>query len=99
MDLMDIERVHDIHRIFKEINDCKSQVAELPELKDQYADTVNEFYDISVDNSQAGEEIAARALALGKQIEEAWKARERITVLEQELVEKYGFLSPEEKAA
>jgi regulator of replication initiation timing len=91
-DQMNLDAVRDIHRIFSEINRIKAVHAELPNMKIQYADLVNELMSITVENSETGEELAAQALQLGEAIQQAMSAKQHIQRLEQELITKYGFL-------
>lgn len=98
-DFIDLEKVRDINRIFSEINGLKLQLAELATLKGQYAATVNELYEVTIDDSQTGEEISRRALELGIAIQAAQGACREIKKLELELAEKYGFLYEKNQAA
>lgn len=98
-DLIDLEKVRDINRIFSEINRLKSQLAELSDLKAQYAAAVNELYEIMIDDSQGGEEISKRALELGIAIQSAQVICHEIKKLEMELAEKYGFMYAQSQAA
>lgn len=100
-DLMDIERVRDINRLFTEINQHKALLKNLQNLKDQYADLVNNIYELCREDSQAGAELTARALEFGQAIEDALAAPARIAELEEELTMKHGILPKEiiDKAA
>ena len=98
-DFIDLEKVRDINRIFSEINSLKSQLAEMSTLKGQYAATVNELYEVSIDDSQGGEQISRRALELGIAIQAAQGACKEIEKLELELAEKYGFMYAQSQAA
>ena len=93
--LMNLEAIIDIHRLFSEINCIKTIQAELTTIKNQYADVVNELMSIEVENSQTGEELATKALELGQAIQQAASASLHIEKLEQELMNKYGFLRAE----
>lgn len=98
-DFIDLEKVRDINRIFAEINLLKGQLADLAILKGKYAAAVNELYEISINDSQCGEEISRKALELGMAIQVAQAACKQIKLLELELSAKYGFLSVQTQAA
>lgn len=98
-DLIDLEKVRDINRIFSKINSLKSQLTELSTLKCQYAATVNELYEVTIDDSQNGEQISRRALELGIAIQSAQGTCQEIEKLEMELAGKYGFLYAKNWAA
>jgi len=98
-DFIDLEKVRDINCIFAEINRLKGQLADLPALKAQYAATVNELYEITISDSQCGEEISRKALELGMAIQAAQIACKQIKLLELKLSEKYGFLCAQNQAA
>lgn len=93
--LMNLEAVRDILRLFSEINRIRAIQAELPTLKNQYGDLVNELLSIEVEESQIGERLAAQALDLGEAIQQAMSANHNIEKLEEELINKYGFLRAE----
>lgn len=90
--LMNLEAVRDIYRLFSELNRIKAIQAELPLLKNQYGDVVNELMSIEVEDSQRGERLANQALKLGQAIQNAMSASYYIEKLEDELINKYGFL-------
>ena len=98
-DLIDLEKGRDINRIFSKINSLKSQLTELSTLKCQYAATVNELYEVTIDDSQNGEQISRRALELGIAIQSAQGICQEIEKLEMELAGKYGFLYAKNWAA
>ena len=50
---------------------------------------------IEIENSQTGEELATKALELGQAIQQAMSASLHVENLEQELMNKYGFLRAE----
>jgi len=89
---MNLEAVRDILRLFSEINRIKVIRAELPTLKNRYGDLVNELLSVEVGESQTGERLAAQALELGEAIQQAMSADYYIKKLEEELINKYGFL-------
>lgn len=90
-DMMDLERVREINRLFTEINKHKDLLKSLPDLKNKYADLVNSIYELSREDSHLGEQLTAQALELGQAIGEALVAPGKITKLEQELTMKYGI--------
>ncbi len=96
--LMNLEAVRDILRLFREINRLKAIQSELPNLKNQYGDLVNELLSVEVGESGAGERIAVQALEIGEAIQEAMSAHYNIKKLEEELINKYGFLRSEAAA-
>ncbi len=98
-DFIDLEKVRDINRIFSEINHLKAQLTDLPILKGQYAAAVNELYEVTIDDSQDGEQISKRALELGIAIQAAQGVYKEIGKLELELAGKYGFLYAQSQAA
>lgn len=98
VDLMDLEKVRDINRIFTEINRIKTQLVELPALTARYADAVNALYEISIDDSQGGEELSSRALELGNAIHAAQGAYKEIEKLELQL-ERYGIIRYDQRQA
>ncbi len=98
-DYIDLEKVKDIYRIFSKINRLRGQLADLPALQGQYAAAVNELYEITINDSQCGEEISGKALELGMAIQVAQDACKQIKLLELELSEKYGFLCVRSQAA
>lgn len=98
-DFIDLEKVGDINRIFSQLNQLKAQLADLSALKGQYAATVNELYEVTINDSQVGEQISEKALELGIAIQAAQAACSEIEKLEMELAEKYGFLYAQNQAA
>lgn len=98
-DLIDLEKIEDINRIFSKINILKSQLAELLILKAQYASAVNELYEITINDSQNGEQISRKALELGIAIKSAQGICQEIKTLEMELAGKYGFIYARNSAA
>lgn len=93
--LMNLEAVRDILRLFREINRIKAIQSQLPTLKIQYGDLVNELMSIEVGESETGERLAVRALEIGEAIQVAMSANHYIRRLEEELINKYGFLRAE----
>lgn len=96
--LMNLEAVRDILRLFREINRIKAIQSELPTLKNQYGDLVNELLSVEVGESEIGERLAVRAVEIGEAIQEAMAAHHYIKKLEEELINKYGFLKSVEAA-
>jgi len=90
--LMNLEAIRDILRLFREINRLKTMQLELPQLKNQYGDLVNELLSVEVGDSETGEKLALRALEVDEAIQEAMSAHHYIRKLEEELTHKYGFL-------
>lgn len=98
-DFIDLEKVRDINRIFSELNQLKTQLADLSAMKSQYAATVNELYEVSIKDSHVGEQLSEKALELGIAILAAQTVCGKIEKLEMELAEKYGFLHAQNQAA
>lgn len=98
-DFIDLEKVKDINRIFSELNRLKAQLADLSVLKGLYAAAVNELYEVSINDSEGGEQISNKALELGIAIQAAEDTYKEIKKLELELAEKYGFLYAKSHAA
>lgn len=90
--LMNLEAIRDIIRLFREINRIKAIQSELPNLKNKYGDLVNELLSIEVGESETGERLAIQALEVGEAIQQAMSANQYIRMLEEELINKYGFL-------
>ena len=97
--LMGLDKVFEINKLFAEINRQKMLLVNLPELEDQYQKAVNELYELDLLDSLGGEELSAKAIDLGKRLEEATKAQDMINQLESDLMNRYGFLPAEEQAA
>jgi len=97
--LMGLDKVHEINRLFADINHQKLLVEKLPQLEDQYQAAVNALYEIDLYDSHGGEELSAKAIELGKQLEEALKAQDKIKQLEEDLMNRYGILPAEDQAA
>lgn len=93
-----LEMIEDIHRIFAEINQLKTQLAYLPGLQGQYSSAVNELYEVTIENSWTGEWISKKALKLGFLIQSSLVAHKKIKELEAELADKYGFLYKHKKS-
>lgn len=88
---MDLENLKDINRMFTAINHNKTLVAELPTLKQSYAQTVNDLYEIATGDTLAGEKLSRKAIELAAAISATHKAQQEIDALQSELAGKYGF--------
>jgi len=96
-DLLDLEMLSEIYRIFSEINRLKNDMADLTTLKIRYAAVVNGLCENTIENSMNGEWLSRKALELGCLIQTSVIAHKKIRELEAELAERYGFLHEYQK--